>query len=108
MVDVLVGDVEEEVVVFGEPGLGVAGGDDFFGGVVEAHESDGALREVDAGEGDAVDDGVCQCQGDSGFSDFGSSREEDERVGVEEGCGGGSMEEFEGAVGEVEEGTFHS
>ena len=103
MVDVLVGDVEEEVVVFGEPGLGVAGGDDFFGGVVEAHESDGALRE-----GDAVDDGVCQCQGDRGFSDFGSSREEDERVGVEESCGGGSMEEFEGAVGEVEEGTFHS
>jgi hypothetical protein len=27
---------------------------------------------------------------------------------VEEGGGGGSMEEFEGAVGEVEEGTFHS
>ena len=108
MVDVFVGDVEEEVVVFGEPGLGVAGGDDFFGGVVEAHESDGALGEGDASEGDAVDDGVCQCQGDRGFADFGSSREEDERVWVEEGCGGGSMEEFEGAVGEVEEGTFHS
>jgi hypothetical protein len=27
---------------------------------------------------------------------------------VEEGCSGGSMEEFEGAVGEIEEGTFHS
>jgi hypothetical protein len=27
---------------------------------------------------------------------------------VEEGGGGGSMEEFEGAVGEVEEGAFHS
>ncbi len=42
------------------------------------------------------------------LADFGSSREEDERGGVDEGCGGGSMEEFEGAVGEVEEGTFHS
>jgi hypothetical protein len=27
---------------------------------------------------------------------------------VEESCGGGSMEEFEGAVGKVEEGAFHS
>ena len=108
MVDVLVGDVEEEVVVFDEPGLGVAGGDDFFGRVVEADVTDRALGELDAGEGDAVDDGVCQCQGDSGFADFGSSGEEDKRVGVEEGGGGGSMEEFEGAVGEVEEGAFHS
>jgi len=59
VVDVFVGDVEEEVIVLGEPGLGVAGGDDFFGGVVEAHESDGALGEVNTGEGDAVDNGVC-------------------------------------------------
>ncbi len=107
MVDVFVGDVEEEVVVVGEPGLGVAGGDDFFGGVVEAHESDGALGELNAGEGDAVDDGVCECQGDRGFADFGSSGEEDEGVWVEECGGGGTLEVLEVGVGEVEEGTFH-
>lgn len=108
VVDVFVGDVEEEVVVFGEPGLGVAGGDDFFGGVVEADVTDGALGELDAGEGDAVDDGVCECQGDSGFADFGSSGEEDESVWVEECGGGGTLEVLEVGVGEVEEGTFHS
>jgi hypothetical protein len=27
---------------------------------------------------------------------------------VEEGCGGGTLEELEVGVGEVEEGTFHS
>ena len=56
VVDVFVGDVEEEVVILGEPGLGVAGGDNFFGGVVVADVTDGALGELDAGEGDAIDE----------------------------------------------------
>ena len=108
VVDVFVGDVEDEIIVLGEPGLGVAGGDDFFGGVVEADVTDRALGELDAGEGDAIDDGVCECQGDSGFADFGSAGEEDESVWVEECGGGGTLEVLEVGVGEVEEGTFHS
>lgn len=108
VVDVFIGDVEEEIIVLGEPGLGVAGGDDFFGRVVEADVTDGAPGELDAGEGDAVDDGVCKCQGDGGFADFGSTGEEDEGVWVEECGGGGTLEVLEVGVGEVEEGTFHS